>query len=287
MSRLFSLIQYFLPHHFITKLMGVMADSKFPKMFLIKLFIKIYNIDMTEARNNSIDQYPNFNAFFTRELHEGARPIDNDPSVIVSPADGNLLAAGVINGDQLIQAKNHYFSSNDLLGGKVSLSKTFNNGNFATIYLSPKDYHRVHMPLEGSLLQTIHIPGRLFSVGYNTSSNIPNLFARNERLVCVFSTDSGLFCLILVGAMIVGSIKTAWANETPKILTMPKIREIDYQSRETSVDLEKGAEVGRFELGSTVIVLFEQKLMQFNSNIMAGKPIRMGESLGLIGNNLD
>ena len=287
MSRLFSLIQYFLPHHFITKLMGVLADSKFPKMFLIKLFIKIYNIDITEARNNSIDQYPNFNAFFTRELREGARPIDNDPSVIVSPADGNLLAAGRINGDQLIQAKNHYFSSNDLLGGKVSLSKTFNNGNFATIYLSPKDYHRVHMPLEGSLLQTIHIPGRLFSVGYNTSSNIPNLFARNERLVCVFSADAGLFCLVLVGAMVVGSIKTVWTKETPKALTKRKIKEIDYKSREMCVKLEKGAEVGRFELGSTVIVLFEQEFMQLNSNITANKPIRMGESLGLIVSNFN
>ena len=282
MSRLFSLIQYFLPHHFITKLMGLMAVSKFPKKFLIRLFIKIYNIDMTEARNNSIDQYPNFNAFFTRKLREGARPIDNNPRVIVSPADGNLLAAGRISGDQLIQAKSHYFSSNDLLGGNVSLSNAFNNGSFATIYLSPKDYHRVHMPLEGSLLQTIHIPGRLFSVGYNTSSNIPNLFARNERLVCVFSADAGLFCLVLVGAMVVGSIKTVWTKETLKVLTTPKIKEIDYKSREMCVNLEKGQEVGHFELGSTVIVLFEQKLMQFNSNIMASKPIRMGEPLGRI-----
>ena len=224
---------------------------------------------MTEVRNNSIDQYPNFNAFFTRELQEGARPIDNNPSVIVSPADGNLLAAGRINGDQLIQAKNHYFSSSDLLGGNLSLANRFNNGNFATIYLSPKDYHRVHMPLEGTLLQTIHIPGRLFSVGYATSSNIPNLFAQNERLVCVFSTEAGLFCLVLVGAMIVGSIKTVWNKEIPKALTTPKIKEIDYKSQEKCMKLDKGAEVGRFELGSTVIVLFEQEFMQLNSNITA------------------
>ena len=285
MSRLFSFIQYFLPHHFITSLMGVIGESKFAKRFLIRLFIKIYNIDMTEVRNNSIDQYPNFNAFFTRELNEGARPIDDSPGVIVSPADGRLLAVGRINDDQLIHAKNHYFSCSDLLGGNASSASTFNDGNFATIYLSPKDYHRVHMPLTGILLKTIHIPGRLFSVGYATSSNIPNLFARNERLVCVFSSNAGLFCLIFVGAMIVGSIKTVWSNEAPRVFATPKIREINYQSRKMCVNLNKGAEVGRFELGSTVIVLFEQGLMRLNSNMLASTPIRMGESFGLISDN--
>ena len=240
---------------------------------------------MTDARYNSIDQYPNFNAFFTRELREGARPIDHSPRVIVSPADGTLSAVGRINNDRLIQAKNHYFSCSDLLGGNVSLANTFNDGNFATIYLSPKDYHRVHMPLKGILLKTIHIPGRLFSVGHATSSNIPNLFARNERLVCVFSSNAGLFCLIFVGAMVVGSIKTIWSNGTPKVFANPEIREIDYQSREMYVNLRKGAEVGHFELGSTVIVLFEQDLMQLNSNMLASKPIRMGESFGLISDN--
>ena len=285
MSRLFAFIQYFLPHHFITSFMGVIGESKFAKRFLIRFFIKIYEIDMTDARYNSIDQYPNFNAFFTRELREGARPIDHSPRVIVSPADGTLSAVGRINNDRLIQAKNHYFSCSDLLGGNVSLANTFNDGNFATIYLSPKDYHRVHMPLKGILLKTIHIPGRLFSVGHATSSNIPNLFARNERLVCVFSSNAGLFCLIFVGAMVVGSIKTIWSNGTPKVFANPEIREIDYQSREMYVNLRKGAEVGHFELGSTVIVLFEQDLMQLNSNMLASKPIRMGESFGLISDN--
>jgi len=287
MSKLFSLVQYFLPHHLITKIMGVFAESKSAKNFLIRLFIKKYNVDMTEARNTCIDQYPNFNAFFTRELREGARPIDNNPRVIVSPTDGRLLAAGRIDGDRLIQAKNHCFSCNDLLGGDNALASTFSNGNFATIYLSPKDYHRVHMPLKGTLIKTIHIPGRLFSVGFATSSNIPNLFARNERLVCVFSTDAGLFSLILVGAMVVGSIKTVWTKETTKFLAAPEIKEIEYKSQELNVNLDKGAEVGRFELGSTVIVLFEQKLMQLNANVVASKPIRMGESLGLIGNKLN
>ena len=242
---------------------------------------------MTEARKTSIDQYPNFNAFFTRELRKGARPIDNNPRVIVSPTDGRLLAAGRIDGDRLIQAKNHCFSCNDLLGGDNALASTFSNGNFTTIYLSPKDYHRVHMPLKGTLIKTIHIPGRLFSVGYATSSNIPNLFARNERLVCVFSTDAGLFSLIFVGAMVVGSIKPVWTKEAQKFLAAPEIKEIDYKSQELKVNLDKGAEVGRFELGSTVIVLFEQKLMQLNANIVASRPIRMGESLGLIGRNLN
>ena len=287
MSKLFSLVQYFLPHHLITKIMRVFAESKSAKNFLIRLFIKKYNVDMTEARNPCIDQYPNFNAFFTRQLREDARPIDNNPRVIVSPTDGRLLAAGIIDGDRLIQAKNHCFSCNNLLGGNNALASIFSNGNFATIYLSPKDYHRVHMPLKGTLIKTIHIPGRLFSVGYATSSNIPNLFARNERLVCVFSADAGLFSLIFVGAMVVGSIKTVWTKEAPKFLEAPKIREIDYKSQELRVNLDKGAEVGRFELGSTVIVLFEQQLMQLNSNIVASKPIRIGESLGLIGRNLN
>ena len=285
MSKLFSIIQYFLPHHLINSFLGVFAQGKFAKNFLIRIFIKRYNVDMTEACNNSLDQYPNFNAFFTRKLREEARPIDSDPRVIVSPADGRLLASGRIDGDRFIKAKNHYFSCSDLLGGNNFLANTFNGGNFATVYLSPKDYHRVHMPLKGTLLKTIHIPGRLFSVGYATTSNIPNLYARNERLVCVFSSDAGLFCLILVGAMVVGSIKTVWTKDTPQVLSTREMREIDYKAQEIRLNLAKGAEVGRFELGSTVIVLFEQKLIQPNSIIVTGKPIRMGESLGLIGNN--
>ncbi|MBE66720.1 MAG: phosphatidylserine decarboxylase [Gammaproteobacteria bacterium] len=282
MSKLFSLIQYVLPHHFLSRLVGILAEGKFAKNILIGLFIRKYKVDLSEAQNEVIEDYQNFNAFFIRKLKENARPISDNPSIIISPADGKLVAAGKIKGTQLIQAKNHYFSSQDLLGGDNTLADTFINGNFVTVYLSPRDYHRVHMPLKGKLLKTIHIPGRLFSVGDVTSSNIPNLFARNERLVCVFETNRGLCCLILVGAMIVGSIRTVWPMGTNRSHSATKIQRIDYTSQEMQVNLEKGEEVGHFELGSTVIVLFEAGLLEFNSDILVNTPIKMGESLGRI-----
>ena len=282
MSKLFLLIQYVLPHHFLSRLIGILADGKFAKNILIGLFIRKYKVDLSEAQNEVIEDYQSFNAFFTRKLKEKARPISDHPSVIISPADGKLVAAGKIKGTQLIQAKNHYFSSQDLLGGDNTLAGAFVNGNFATVYLSPRDYHRVHMPLKGKLLRTIHIPGRLFSVGDVTSSNIPNLFARNERLVCVFETNRGLCCLILVGAMIVSSIRTVWSMGTKKGYSASKIQKVDYTSQEMQVKLEKGEEVGHFQLGSTVIVLFEAGLIELNSDILVNTPIKMGESLGRI-----
>ena len=282
MSKLFSLFQYILPHHFLSRVIGIFAEGKFAKNLLIRLFIQKYKVDMSEARNAVVEEYVNFNAFFTRKLKENARPISNNPNVIISPADGKLIAAGRIKGGQLIQAKNHYFSSQDLLGGDNALAGTFSNGNFATVYLSPRDYHRLHMPLKGTLIRTIHIPGRLFSVGDATSSNIPNLFARNERLVCVFQTDKGLCCLVLVGAMIVSSIKTVWSVGTKKVNNAPEIEEVDYTPKKMRVELEKGHEVGHFELGSTVIVLFEEGLMELSSDILVNMPIKMGEPLGRI-----
>ena len=282
MSKIFSLIQYVLPHYFLSRLIGVLADGKVAKNILIGLFIRIYKVDLSEAQNDTIAEYQNFNAFFTRKLKENARPISDNPSLIISPADGKLVAAGKIKGSQLIQAKNHYFSSQDLLGGDNTLAGAFNDGNFATVYLSPRDYHRVHMPLQGILLKTIHIPGRLFSVGDATSSNIPNLFARNERLVCVFENNKSLFCLILVGAMIVSGIRTVWSVDIKNGINGSKIQEIDYTSQKLQVKLEKGEEVGHFELGSTVIALFEEGLMELDSDIIINTVIKMGEPLGRI-----
>ncbi len=282
MSKLFSLFQYVLPHHFLSRVIGIFAESKFAKNLLIRFFIQKYKVDMSEAQSAVVEEYVNFNAFFTRKLKKKARPISNNPNVIISPADGKLMAVGRIKGGQLIQAKNHYFSSQDLLGGDNTLAGAFSNGSFATVYLSPRDYHRLHMPLKGTLMRTIHIPGRLFSVGDATSSNVPNLFARNERLVCVFQTNKGLCCLILVGAMIVSSIRTVWSEDTKRGYKASKIEEVDYTSKKKRVELEKGEEVGHFELGSTVIVLFEEGLMELSSDIFVNAPIKMGEPLGRI-----
>ena len=282
MSKLFSLFQYILPHHLLSRLIGVVAEGKFGKNLLIRLFILKYKVNMSDAHSEVIEEYINFNAFFSRRLKKSARPISNNSNAIISPADGKLVAAGRIKGQELIQAKNHSFSSQDLLGGDNTLAGAFVNGNFATVYLSPRDYHRVHMPLKGKLLRTIHIPGRLFSVGDVTSSNIPNLFARNERLVCVFETNCGLCCLILVGAMIVGSIETAWSMDMKKVDKTSSIQTVDYTSNKMQVNLEKGDEVGHFKLGSTVIVLFQAGVMEFNSTALINTPIKMGESLGKI-----
>ena len=280
--------QYILPQHTLSRALGMLGDSEIPwlKRSLISMFAKQFKVDMSDAIEEDLNQYPSFNSFFTRALKPEAREIDSDAHSIVSPADGVISQLGDIQDGRLIQAKGRDYSLLELVGGSQEWAKPFQGGRFITVYLAPFNYHRVHMPLKGTLIKTIHIPGRLFSVGFATSSNIPNLFARNERLVCVFSTDAGLFSLILVGAMVVGSIKTVWTKEAPKVLATPEIKEIDYRSQEIKLDLDKGAEVGRFELGSTVIVLFEQKLMQLNSNIVASKPIRMGESLGLISNNV-
>ena len=282
MSKLFSLIQYVLPHHFLSRLVGILAEGKFAKNILIGLFIRKYKVDLSEAQNEVIEDYQNFNAFFIRKLKANVRPISDNPSIIISPADGKLVAAGKIKGTQLIQAKNHYFSSQDLLGGDNTLADTFINGNFFTVYLSPRDYHRVHMPLQGRLLKTIHIPGRLFSVGDATSSNIQNLFARNERLVCVFESKKGLFCLILVGAMIVSGIRTVWSVCAKKRCSASKIQKTDYTLQKMQVKLNKGEEVGHFELGSTVIALFEEGLMELDSDILINTVIKMGEPLGRI-----
>jgi len=280
MSKLFALFQYLLPQHLLSRFVGVFAERKFAKNILIRLFIQKYRVDMSEAACDVADEYPNFNAFFTRKLKASARPINSSPNIIVSPADGRLVASGRIKDSQLIQAKSRHFCTQDLLGGDNTLARTFDNGDFITVYLSPRDYHRVHMPLNGRLLRTIHIPGRLFSVGNATSLHIPNLFARNERLVCVFETKAGLCCLILVGAMIVSSIETVWSSEPSR--NTSKINEVDYTLDKMPVTLEKGAEAGRFKLGSTVIVLFEASSVILDSDIIANQPIKMGESLGHI-----
>ncbi len=273
------LLQYLIPQHGLSLLMGKIAESKksWIKNTFGNWFIKQYGIDMSIAERETIEEYETFNDFFTRSLKEGMRPIDEDKKSIVNPADGKVSQLGKIENGFIFQAKDHLYSAKTLLGGDAELAKPFKNGEFATIYLSPKDYHRVHMPMTGRLTKMIHVPGNLFSVNPLTAKNVPNLFARNERVVAMFETDIGPMALVLVGATIVGSIETMWHGTiTPP--TRDKLKVWDYPVEE-EVILEKGAEMGRFKLGSTVILLFPENSIEWEKNMYANAPTVMGTSL--------
>lgn len=267
-------LQHLLPHHLLSRLVANFADSKNPfiKNNLINLFIKSFQINLNEAQSTNLDDYATFNDFFTRALKSDARPIASDFDAIVSPADGYVIQTGSITTGQLIQAKSTQFKLLDLVGDE-HIANHYYDGNFFTVYLSPKDYHRVHMPLDGTLKKTVYIPGKLFSVNYQSVQHIPNLFCRNERLVCIFDTPIGDVAVILVGAMLVAGIETVWgAQETP--CGSGKIVVKDYAAR--NITLSKGAELGRFKYGSTVILLFGPKKVELNS-FRENQPIKMGE----------
>ncbi|AKE52795.1 archaetidylserine decarboxylase [Kangiella geojedonensis] len=272
------LLQYLIPQHGISLLMGKVAESKNAtiKNTFAKWFIKKYGIDMSIAERENPEDYETFNDFFTRSLKDGVRPIAEGDSVIVNPADGNVSQLGPIDNDFIFQAKGHRYSAKTLLGGDAELAKPFENGEFATIYLSPKDYHRVHMPMTGKLTKMLHVPGKLFSVNPLTARNVPNLFARNERVVAMFDTDLGPMAMVLVGATIVGSIETVWEGTiTPP--TRDDVKVWDYQDQ--NITLEKGAEMGRFKLGSTVILLFPKDTMTWEDSMKANAPTVMGTAL--------
>lgn len=271
-SRLFSLVQYPLPHHLLSRLVGRFAECRQPwlKNRLIRAFIKRFSVDMSEALEPEPTAYATFNDFFTRALKADARPID---SGLVSPADGTLSEFGAIEAGQLIQAKGHSFSAMQLFGGDAEAAKRYLGGSFATVYLSPRDYHRVHMPLAGTLTEMVYVPGRLFSVNAATTQHVPNLFARNERLVCHFDTEHGPMALVLVGAMIVAAIETVWAGQVT-----PLSGEVQRVRFDQPVRLEKGEEMGRFKLGSTVVMAFANPVAFSNSE--HHRTVRMGEGLG-------
>lgn len=277
----FILIQYCIPQHTLSRLIGYLADSEntWLKSKLIQLFCHFFPINITEAAPDNIQQYASFNAFFTRALKPGARPIVQEQHSIASPADGEISEIGFIENKQLLQAKGHKYSLLALLGGDTALAEQFNNGAFATIYLSPKDYHRVHMPLAGTLQQTRYVPGKLFSVNQTTANNVPGLFARNERLICVFDTDNGPMIVILVGAMIVAAIETVWSGQIA-----PQAKKITAIDMTKTIALEKGGEMGRFKLGSTAIVLFPENTVTWNQSLANGTAIQLGELLGTIKN---
>ncbi len=273
------LSQYLIPQHGISLLMGKVAESENARIknTFINWFIKKYGIDMSIAERETAEQYQTFNDFFTRSLKDGVRPIAKSDEVIVNPADGKISQLGTIENGFIFQAKDHLFSAKTLLGGDEELARPFKNGEFATIYLSPKDYHRVHMPMAGKLTKMIHVPGSLFSVNPLTARNVPNLFARNERVVALFDTAIGPMAMVLVGATIVGSIETVWQGTiTPP--TRDKLKVWDYPVEE-AIELEKGAEMGRFKLGSTVVLLFPENTIQWAKGMKAYAPTVMGEPL--------
>ena len=276
-DRLAVLPQYLLPKKLVTQLAGRFASAELDGVTqaAISRFVAHYGVDMSEAAEPDITRYASFNDFFTRALRAGARPLaDAD---YVCPVDGAISQFGAIERDQIFQAKGHHYSTCALLAGDAALAAEFEHGQFATIYLSPKDYHRIHMPCAGRLQRMVYVPGDLFSVNPTTARGVPGLFARNERVVCVFDTARGPFVLVLVGATIVGSMATVWHG----VVNPPRPGEIkrwDYTNQ--PVELAKGAEMGRFLLGSTVVLLWPKGTLKFNPEWAPGGSVRMGQMMG-------
>lgn len=281
MDSLFIFFQHIVPQHWLSRLTGWLAEVRHPiwlKNFVIETFVKHFEVDMAEAEQPDPTAYANFNEFFTRSLQAGARPLDD--ADIICPADGAISQLGTIEEGRIFQAKGQSFSTRELLGGDEVRAAQFTDGQFATIYLSPRDYHRVHMPLAGQLSATSYIPGDLFSVNAVTAENVERLFARNERLVCYFDTDVGPVAMILVGAMVVAGIETVWSGQVAPATDDPTV--VDYQHLPAPVSLTKGEEMGRFKLGSTVILLFPKGSMSWDERYVAGTPTRLGEALGSV-----
>ena len=282
MSRLFILFQYLLPHHLLSRMVGVLAQNHLLRKLFIRAFIKRYKVDLSQAKIQDVEKFENFNAFFTRELQDGARPLANAQGAIVCPADGAISQLGNITAGSLLQAKGRHYSCESLLAGDVQMAGLFRDGTFATIYLSPRDYHRVHMPMAGVLKKTVYVPGKLFSVNQTTADAVPDLFTVNERLICLFDTKLGPMVVILVGAMIVAGIDTVWAGEICPRSGKREIQITDYANRAPAVELPLGGELGRFRLGSTAIVLFPHGTINFASSLKATSSVAMGQLLGQV-----
>lgn len=271
-------MQYAMPKHFISRMVGKLAAAKAGGLTtaLIKLFIKQYKIDMSEAKYPDPAHYKTFNEFFTRPLKEGIRPLAEESDIIAHPVDGAISQLGDVVDGQIIQAKGHDYSLQALLGGKEEDTAPFLGGKFATIYLAPKDYHRIHMPVDGTLSKMIYVPGDLFSVNPLTAQNVPNLFARNERVVTIFETEIGPLAMVLVGATIVASIETIWAGT----VTPPAGKDVfswNYPTTgDNAITLKKGEEMGRFKLGSTVILAWGANQAEFLSDQHPETVTRMG-----------
>ena len=276
-----TLPQYVLPHHALSSMMSLLThcENKTWKNLMIKQIIRHYGVNMEEATESDIQAYPSCNDFFTRELKPGVRPLSTETNAIACPADGVVSQAGGITDGRIFQAKGKSFTATDLLGGDAERAAPFNNGIFTTIYLSPKDYHRLHMPLTGTLREMVHIPGRLFSVNPATVNSVPGLFARNERVAAIFDTDSGPMALILVGAIFVSSVETVWHG----VVTPPSITSVQsWQYQDNAPTLKIGEEMGRFNMGSTIIVLFGKDKAKWADEFEAGKTVKLGELIGRV-----
>lgn len=270
---------YILPHHFISRQVFRLTRIQCPSLVpgAIRLFSNIFKVNLDEARNPDPASYKTFNAFFTRVLKPELRPIAEGTNILVSPVDGCISQMGNIEEGRIFQAKGHYYSAPELLGGDENRATPFMNGQFMTIYLSPRDYHRIHMPLSGKLLEQVYIPGRLFSVAAHTARTIPRLFARNERVVAMFDTDHGKLAMVLVGAINVAAIETVWDG----LVTPPQGWGVKRQVF-PDVNLEKGTEMGRFNMGSTVILLMENPDLQWEQALTAETVVKLGQRLALL-----
>jgi phosphatidylserine decarboxylase len=275
-ARLFVPVQYLLPQHALSRLVlrATRVRARWFKNLLIRGFIKLFAVDMSEAAESDPSSYPSFNEFFTRALRPGVRTISAGPADIACPVDGTVSECGSIQGETLIQAKGRDYSLGDLLAHQPWGAR-FAGGAFATIYLAPYNYHRIHMPLAGRLLDTVYVPGRLFSVSAATAQHVPRLFARNERVLTLFDGDFGQFALVLVGALNVGSMSTVWAGDIT-----PARRRVVTRIAACETALAKGAELGRFNMGSTVILLLEARRAVWCPTLAAGLRVRLGESIG-------
>jgi len=282
-DRLFALVLQLLPHHLLSALMYTLTRSEWPvlKRLLINTAIRVYRIDMSIAEHSDPEQYTSFNEFFTRALKPETRPLTTEHRSVACPVDGSISEAQQINNGLLFQAKGQYYSLQELLGGDKEWAERFADGNFATIYLSPRDYHRIHMPLSGRLIKMTHVPGRLFSVNNSCARTIPRLFSRNERIVNLFETEAGPMAVIMVGAIFVASMDTVWAG-----CVAPRSRSTTVWNYAGDVpqpiELEKGAEMGRFNMGSTVILLFGKDTVHWSDSLQNGAKVKIGEEIGKV-----
>jgi phosphatidylserine decarboxylase len=279
--RLYVGMQYLLPHHLLSALMFRATRVRWPpfKDLLVRIFARLFRVNMEEALPSDPTAYESFNAFFTRSLRPSARPISTQRDTLACPADGTLSQIGDIDGDRIFQAKGLSYSLLELVGGRGDWAQPLHGGAFATIYLSPRDYHRVHMPLSATLRETIHVPGRLFSVNPTTTALVPRLFGRNERVLCLFEGEAGPMVLILVGAIFVGSMETVWAGQITR--AAGRLPSLVYGGN-AAIRLEKGEEMGRFNMGSTVVLLLGPGQIEWDPELKPGHSLRMGQRIGRI-----
>lgn len=273
--------QYLLPHHLVSGLAFRLARCKWGpcKNFLIRSFIRRFAVDLREAQQEAIGAFPDFNAFFTRELKSGIRPIAGPDAAVVSPVDGQISQIGVIHGGDIIQAKGRSYTAASLFGDGGDGSAPFADGRFITLYLAPRNYHRVHLPLRGRLEQMTYLPGRLFSVNADSTDRINGLFARNERILCRFVTDCGPMIVCMVGALLVGGMETVWHGQVTPAGVRRRMR-CDYNDGRKPITYDKGAEIARFNMGSTVILLFEKDAVEWESDLAPGTTVKMGQKIG-------